>query len=529
MHLTALLLSPCQNNTSRRWRRRRDKECSNPTRAETFLCFFLLVFSLHAVHPFIVLQRQYHNSHNSSISKLLSVSPCSHNVGLYAGKGRKSRCRTDRVHVVTKLNEKIRGDQNPDGDNMEYIDSTVEAAQTAREEMTMKCNTLPRLYVGDTNAHYHSTNSNTGKKLSRLQESSRVQLSTEQTHYLTKVMRIFNKSRKKKRRTDSNGSKVTSTTIASSSGDIIDISQCVRLFDGINGEWLARVIDPLESSLEPDQSSSPSRSRKQQSTKPRKIGNNIVLVAQCLIQLRHQQINDGAQQREQLQPWVIFAPIKKQRLKLMVEKCTELGTEIFFPLMTDHTEAGNSLGLIDDSYGDAFKSRRGSDVDNKLPLIACEAAEQSERLTVPSFVSLVDFDTSSSGSQIEAVDANDTKGECWNVDKLLHSFVSSPLFANRTLLICRERKHNTIPILRSFDVVQASNNNRSGKGVVFLVGPEGGWSERENALFDEYNSKHPDVVIMCISLGSSIVLRAETAAIAAVGAYTLWTDNQSLS
>lgn len=59
-----------------------------------------------------------------------------------------------------------------------------------------------------------------------------------------------------------------------------------------------------------------------------------VLEAQCLIQLRRQQSEPYKQ------PWVIFAPIKKQRLKLLVEKCTKLGTQLFCPIMTDHTEAG---------------------------------------------------------------------------------------------------------------------------------------------------------------------------------------------
>jgi hypothetical protein len=48
-------------------------------------------------------------------------------------------------------------------------------------------------------------------------------------------------------------------------------------------------------------------------------------------------------------------------------------------------------------------------------------------------------------------------------------------------------------------------------------------------MFDEYNSKYPDKVMMCVSLGSSIVLSVETAAMAAVASYVLWNDNESVN
>lgn len=39
-----------------------------------------------------------------------------------------------------------------------------------------------------------------------------------------------------------------------------------------------------------------------------------------------------------------------------------------------------------------------------------------------------------------------------------------------------------------------------------------------------FNAKYPDQLMMCVSLGSSVILRAETCAMAAVGAHALWID-----
>ena len=48
-----------------------------------------------------------------------------------------------------------------------------------------------------------------------------------------------------------------------------------------------------------------------------------------------------------------------------------------------------------------------------------------------------------------------------------------------------------------------------------MVGSEGGWSEKEMALFDSLSGNSDKVVNVC--LGSGSVLRAETAAVMAVG------------
>jgi RsmE family RNA methyltransferase len=57
--------------------------------------------------------------------------------------------------------------------------------------------------------------------------------------------------------------------------------------------------------------------------------------------------------------------------------------------------------------------------------------------------------------------------------------------------------------------------------VAFLVGPEGGWSAGEQALLDEQEVASDR--IHSVSLGD-LVLRAETAAMTAVGSYMLFQD-----
>ena len=63
-------------------------------------------------------------------------------------------------------------------------------------------------------------------------------------------------------------------------------------------------------------------------------------------------------------PWLVFAPIKREGLALMVEKATELGVALLQPVITRRTVVGR-LNL------------------ERLRRIAVEAAEQCGRLTLP--------------------------------------------------------------------------------------------------------------------------------------------------
>jgi len=102
----------------------------------------------------------------------------------------------------------------------------------------------------------------------------------------------------------------------------------VAVFNGRDGEWRARV--------EP-------------------VGKRAVTLA-VTAPLRPQAIEPDL--------WLLFAPVKRARIDIIVEKATELGVSALLPVWTQRT----------------VMSRVNED---RLLSIAIEAAEQCERLTVP--------------------------------------------------------------------------------------------------------------------------------------------------
>ena len=149
--------------------------------------------------------------------------------------------------------------------------------------------------------------------------------------------------------------------------------------------------------------------------------------------------------------WLLFAPIKRARIDFLIEKATELGASAIYPVMTRHTMV-ERVNLA------------------RLKANAIEAAEQSERLSVP---------------HIHAPRA---------LDHLLASWEPS-----RRLMLCDETK--TAP-----PVAVALKAERPGAWAV-LVGPEGGFAE------DELDALRKLPFVSPVSLGPRI-LRADTAALA---------------
>lgn len=161
---------------------------------------------------------------------------------------------------------------------------------------------------------------------------------------------------------------------------------------------------------------------------------------------------------------LLFAPIKRAPLDLMVQKATELGVSALWPVETRHTDVGRV------------------NVD-RLHAIAVEAAEQSERLTVPEVRPPAAF--------AQAFDG-------WD---------------GRPLFVCAESG----PVRPALAAMAAAPPGPAA----LLVGPEGGFAQSElDAL-----GKLPFVVP--VGLGPRI-LRAETAAIAALACWQAvagdWTD-----
>ena len=102
----------------------------------------------------------------------------------------------------------------------------------------------------------------------------------------------------------------------------------VTLFNGRDGEWLARIAD-----LRRDRG-----------------GCEVERLLRA--------------QRPEPDVWLLFAPLKRDATELVIEKATELGVSEIHPIVTAHTNV-RPLNL------------------ERLEAIAIEAAEQCERLTVP--------------------------------------------------------------------------------------------------------------------------------------------------
>lgn len=158
--------------------------------------------------------------------------------------------------------------------------------------------------------------------------------------------------------------------------------------------------------------------------------------------------------------WLVFAPIKKARLDFIAQKATELGVSHMMPVMTRRTIV------------DRVKTER-------MAANAIEAAEQCERLTVP------------------------TVGDVIKLDKLLDQWPPT-----RRIMFCDEDLTGT----PAHAALSECDQKPSAAPWAILIGPEGGFDDHERALI----RNHP--MCVTVSLGSRI-LRADTAAMAAI---SLW-------
>lgn len=168
-------------------------------------------------------------------------------------------------------------------------------------------------------------------------------------------------------------------------------------------------------------------------------------------------IRQSAAQRMPPDLWLLFAPIKKARTDFIVEKAAELGAARILPVQTEFT---NSERIRQD----------------RLQAHAVEAAEQCGGTFVP------------------------------NVDDLQPlTRVLAEWDETRTLIWADEALSETRP-----------NAALPAAPAAILIGPEGGFSERERARLRALPFVHP------INLGPRI-LRADTAAVSAL---TLWQQAQ---
>jgi 16S rRNA (uracil1498-N3)-methyltransferase len=196
--------------------------------------------------------------------------------------------------------------------------------------------------------------------------------------------------------------------------------EVLRVFNGKEGEWSARV-DAVKKK-------------------------NCALKAEA--QTRPQQPEPDV--------WLAFAPIKRARIDLIAEKATELGASVLWPVFTQHTNAERIN-------------------QERLIATAVEAAEQSERLTLPDVRAPMSLP--------------DVIGQ-WPAGRLL--LVLDETGAGRP--------------------IAAALGDLASQPCGFLVGPEGGFAPAELDMLSTLPFARR------ISLGPRI-LRAETAAIAALVAW----------
>jgi 16S rRNA (uracil1498-N3)-methyltransferase len=195
----------------------------------------------------------------------------------------------------------------------------------------------------------------------------------------------------------------------------------VAVFNATDGEWLCRVSE---------------------------IGKGASLAVER--QLRE------AKLETETDLWLIFAPIKRTRLDWLVEKATELGVSALLPVWTARTQV-ERVNL------------------ERLRAHAVEAAEQSERLSVP---------------EIRAPEA---------LPRVLASWPAA-----RRLILCDESGAGE-------PISDAAARLRPGP-VALLVGPEGGFDESELDAIGKLS------FVTRVGLGPR-VLRAETATLAAVAVF----------
>lgn len=154
-------------------------------------------------------------------------------------------------------------------------------------------------------------------------------------------------------------------------------------------------------------------------------------------------------------PWLAFAPLKKNRVQMVIEKATELGVRQLFPVITENTIGG--------------RVNRDRMMANAL-----EAAEQCERLSIPEI------------------------NEVQSLNDLLSNWPKT-----RCLLVGDETGTGA----SIADIVSLKEEKFEDYGI--LIGPEGGFKpvELEHIKAQDFS--------VLMDLGPR-VLRAETAVIVAI-------------
>lgn len=303
-----------------------------------------------------------------------------------------------------------------------------------------------------------------------------VELSPDQTRYLVSVMRLRE-------------------------------GNPVRVFDGVNGEFLAAVCGAQ------DKSSGGRGSRGRRSGGGGSGTDQVELRVECLTRPQPTGDDGGGQGEHVPDVELIFAPIRKQRLKMLVEKAVEIGATRLTPVLTARTQK-NVVADV---------SALG-----KLGIVtAVEAAEQCERMTVPhvgatpvALASLFqELETRQTGACVAGTAAGEHSG-AEGGGRVPGEDEKRVLLD--TVFVCKERDASAPPLLEALaEYARATGRDKCGSGsdggsktnAAFLVGPEGGFDPDEISFMAAFP------FVRFVSLGPT-VLRAETAVVYALSTWS---------
>lgn len=160
--------------------------------------------------------------------------------------------------------------------------------------------------------------------------------------------------------------------------------------------------------------------------------------------------------------WLFFGMTKSRKVKLLVEKVTEIGVTRIIP--------------IDTEFSERIKINT-----KKMKKIAIEAVEQSNQINPP----IIELNV--------------------KLEKLVKNFKD-----NRVKLLCDEN-------LESPNILDFLSENKTQKLAIF-IGPVGGWSEKDHFFLTKLNN------LYSVSLGSS-VFKIDTASIFSVACCNLLMDS----
>lgn len=181
--------------------------------------------------------------------------------------------------------------------------------------------------------------------------------------------------------------------------------------------------------------------------------------------------------------WLVCTPLKSGHLEFMIEKATELGAREIHTVKTQHM---------------AIKRINAE----RLSAIAIEAAEQCERLDVPSIYELTEFrQLLADWPSDRPLFYGDESGHAEPFHKAVESFCHPRAGGDLTAVSSKEDSHSRSS-LRSGSRLRGDDNIIQKWAV--MVGPEGGFSHTELELLRSHKNT------IGVSLGPRI-LRADTA------------------